>query len=201
MRASTIWFGLILGICCQQAFASHIVFTTGYASSRAPETPEGVSFFADGSGWAAGARVDIDRSHFWFGPSFFFWNNITGDADQNRNSTYYQIELGGRLLYHTQEVPTFYIGGGLGYTLARGEVRERFDYAGLGGEFDFDGEFPSAAVILGIKSPSRTNGIGVLAEGAYHFGLDEPTGRLAIGPARAWTVQLGVVFDTRFAGD
>lgn len=180
-------------------YASQIIATTGYANSERPKANGIVvdRLFGDGGGYAFGLRVDMDSPLFYYGPSFFFWNNVTGDPDPGRNSTYFQIELGGRLSVRTHTLPALYAGLGAGYTIAHGDIKPR--YAGLGYDESFDGEFPTASVHIGAKTPSRTTGLGVIAEASYHFGLDEPSGMTTIGPAKAWTIQIGIAFDTRFA--
>ena len=191
---------LIVLLLNHAALSSQIVATTGYANSRRPDAPEGGSvdsYFDAGGGYAVGVRVDVDRELFWFGPSFLFWNNLTGDPHHNYNSNYFQIELGGRLSARTRTIPSLYGGIGLGYTVAHGEVVPKFEE--FGGELDFDGEFPTASIHVGARTPSKTHGIAILAEASYHVGLDTPTGDRAIGPAQAWLIQIGVGFDTRFS--
>jgi len=176
--------------------AHQLVLMTGYANSRTPETGPGVdsrhSPFRAGGGYAFTVRADVDSRNrrFWFGPSLAFWNNLTGDPDPNANSSYLQLEFGGRLFVRTRSVPSLYGGVGAGYTFSHGEVIAKVD----GSKQTFDGDFPTASVHFGVKSPGTT-GLSVIAEGSYHFGLDQPTGRLAVGPAKAWLVQIGIGLD------
>jgi hypothetical protein len=196
MRTRPLWLISLLGVLLTTpAFASQIILSTGYAHSQQPKTNGfAVDQFSSGSGYAVG--MDMETPIFWFGPSFLFWNNVTGDPYSNYNSNYFQIELGGRISFQTNTVPTVYAGVGAGYSVARGDIRARF--AGFDSE-SYDGEFPTASIHIGAKSPTRTVGLGILAEASYHFGLDEPTSIEAIGPAEAWMIQIGVAFDTRFA--
>ena len=181
------------------ALANQIVLSTGYAHSQQPKASGFVvdRFFDAGSGYAVGARLDLESHIFCFGPSFLFWNNVTGSPDPDRNSNYFQIELGGRFSVQTNTIPALYAGMGAGYSIARGDIRARF--ADLGGEYSFDGEFPTASIHVGAKAPTRTAGLGLLAEASYHFGLDNATGIEAIGPAEAWTIQIGVSLDTHLS--
>jgi hypothetical protein len=200
MRIRSLWLILLLGVLAAAPVgASQIIVSTGYAHSQRPKAQgfPASRYFDSGSGYAVGIHLDLETPVVWFGPSFLFWNNMTGDPDPDRNSSYFQIELGGRLSVHTNTIPAVYAGIGAGYSVARGDVRARF--AELGGEYGFDGEFPTASIHLGAKSPTRTTGLGLLAEASYHFGLDDPSGIEVIGPAEAWMIQIGVVFDTRFA--
>lgn len=89
--------------------------------------------------------------------------------------------------------PDLYTGVGVGYSFAQGAYRNRF-FDGY--EYTFDGDFPTASVHLGFKSDASENGIGVVGELSYHWGLDEPNGRNTIGPAKAYLVQIGVFFDS-----
>jgi hypothetical protein len=198
MSTRPLWLILLLGVLlAAPALAGQIVLSTGYANSQQPKA-RGFSGdqFSSGSGYAAGMHLDIETPTVWFGPSFLFWNNVTGSPYSNYNSNYFQIELGGRLSFHTGTIPAVYAGMGAGYSVARGDFRARF--AGFDSE-SFDGEFPTASIHLGAKSPTRTAGLGILAEASYHFGLDEPTGIKAIGPAEVWMIQIGVAFDTRLS--
>ncbi|MFZ5433804.1 MAG: hypothetical protein ACOZB3_08535, partial [Calditrichota bacterium] len=170
--------------------------TTGYANSRTPEVGHDIDSgnrpFRAGSGYAVGIRVDVEPPHrpLMFGPSFLFWNNVTGDPDPNANANYFQIELGGRISSRTRTNPSLYAGVGAGYTLSHGEVVAKLD----GSKQTFDGDFPSASVHFGFKS-KNDSGLSLLGEGSFHFGLGEPRGRLAVGPAKAWLIQIGVGFD------
>jgi hypothetical protein len=180
-----VWLGLSLS-----AQAHQLALTAGYANSRKPETS--TQYFGSGGGWAAGIRVDIvpPEKPVMFGPSFLYWNNLTGDTDPNSRSRYFQIELGGRLSVRSRSIPSLYGGVGAGYTFAHGTHEPRW----VGTKEEFDGDFPTGSVHFGIKSPTRT-GVSVVAEGSFHFGLDHPSGRNSIGPAKAWLVQIGVAFD------
>lgn len=172
---------------------------TGYASSSAPETGTGIGRdqFLAGGGYAFATRVDIQRRWLWFGPTVAFWNNLTGNPDPNADINYFQIELGGRLLAHTRTIPSLYAGVGAGYTFAHGKIIPKW----YGNSDDFDGDFPTGSLHFGVKTPTRTTGLGIIAEGSYHFGLEDARGYRGIGPARAWLIQIGVVFDLRFPGD
>lgn len=178
------------------AHAHQLVLTTGYANSRTPKTGPEIDPshrpFRAGGGYAFGIRMDLDapRRPILFGPSFLFWNNQTGDPDPNANANYFQIELGGRISLRTRTVPLLYAGIGAGYTLSHGESVAKLD----GSKLTFDGDFPTASLHFGVKSPSST-GLSILAEGSYHFGLDKPRGRQSVGPASAWLVQIGVGLD------
>jgi hypothetical protein len=179
------------------AQAHQFVLTAGYANSRQPEMGSAVaspsySPFQSGGGWAAGIRIDVvpPTKPIMFGPSFLYWNNLTGNPDPNSRSRYFQIELGGRFSIRSRTVPSLYAGAGAGYTFAHGTHEPR--WVGTGEQYD--GDFPTGSVHFGVKSPTRS-GATVLAEGSFHFGLDHPTGRYTIGPAKAWLVQIGVAFD------
>jgi hypothetical protein len=178
------------------AFAHQLVLTTGYANSRTPSTGTDIDAtnppFRSGGGYTAGIRVDVQppTRPLLFGPSFLFWNNQTGDPDPNANANYFQIELGGRFSLRTRTSPTLYAGVGAGYTLAHGEVVAKVD----GSKTTYDGSFPTGSVHFGAKTASH-DGISVLAEGSYQFGLEKPRGRQAVGPAKAWLIQIGVGFD------
>lgn len=193
--AFLIWLvGLLVPAISAQAH--QLVLTTGYANSRTPETGPEIDAnrkpFRAGGGYAFGIRMDIEAQQrpIVFGPSFLFWNNQTGDPDPNADANYFQIELGGRASLRTRTLPALYAGVGAGYTLSHGESVAKLD----GSKLTFDGEFPTASFHFGVKSPSST-GLSILAEGSYHFGLDQPSGRQSVGPASAWLVQIGVGFD------
>jgi hypothetical protein len=175
--------------------AHQLVLTTGYANSGTPKTGRDVAFgrlFRAGSGYTFSTRVDVDapRAPIWFGPQFLFWNNVTAAPNPSARANYFQIEFGGRASIHTRSDPTLYSGIGIGYTFAHGSTRDRSD----GSTQTFDGDFPSASIHFGAKT-STTSGITVLGEGSYHFGLENASGPLAVGPARAWLVQIGIGFD------
>jgi hypothetical protein len=182
-----------------QADAHQIVATVGYANSSTPEHGTEVSnyVFDAGGGYAAGLRIDLERQHFWFGPAFAFWNNLTGDPDPNANSSYFQAELGGRISARTHTVPAIYGGVGAGYTFSHGEFVPKF----FGGKETFDGDFPTGSAHFGVKTPSQTTGVGLVGEVSYSFPLSKPSGRDAVGPARAFLVQIGIVLDIRLAND
>ncbi len=188
---------LILG--AARADAHQLVASVGYANSSTPEHGSGVSdyVFDAGGGYAAGLRVDLEKPHFWFGPAFTFWNNLTGDPDPNANSSYFQAELGGRISARTHTIPAIYGGVGAGYTFSHGEFVPKF----FGGKETFDGEFPTGSVHFGVKSPSQTYGLGLIAEASYSFPLGKPGGELAVGPARAFLIQIGFAFDIRSTDD
>jgi hypothetical protein len=187
----------IIVLAAMPARAHQFVLTTGYANSRAPDLGSGIDHhnppFGAGGGYAIGIRTDIapPQSMFWISPQFLYWNNLTGDPYQSVNTTYFQIELGGRLSVHSRRTdPTLYAGVGLGYSMAHGQTRSLVD----GTTDSFDGDFPTGSVHIGAKSRA-TPDITLLAEGSYHFGLDHPVQRLSVGPASAWLIQIGVGFD------
>lgn len=199
MPATRVKIALLLAgiLCALPAVSAHqLVLTTGYANSRTPQTGPGIErhppLFRAGSGYAFGTRVDVvsPTRRVVFGPAFFFWNNLTGDPDPNANANYFQIELGGRVSLRTRSIPSLYAGAGAGYSLAHGEVVRLVD----GSKRSFDGEFPSASLHFGVKS-ANPNGLAVIAEGSYHFGLEDPSRRLAVGPASVWVIQIGIGFD------
>jgi len=173
------------------------VLTTGYANSSAPKTggdiAPGYQPFVAGSGFAVGVRADLDdRSRkFWFTPSFLFWDNLTGAPDPNSRVNYFQTEVGARVYAHSTSNPTLYAGLGAGYSLAHGVKTAKAD----GSTETYDGDFPTASIHAGAKIPSAATGITVLAEASYHVGLEHPHAHLAIGPAGAALIQIGVAFD------
>jgi len=177
--------------------AYHLGFATGYANSGTPDTGPGIersSLFQGGGGYTAHARFETVRDHVYWGPSFLFWNNMTGGTVRGTRVNYFQIEVGGRLSYRTASVPDFYGGMGVGYSFAQGTYRD--DYIG-GLEYTFDGDFPTASVHAGVKTDGSTNGIGIIGELSYHWGLDQPANPQSIGPANAYLVQIGVFFDSQ----
>lgn len=187
---------MVLVLASQAAHAYHLVAATGYVNSGAPETGPGVqrnSMFGSGSGYTANFRFETLRKNIVWGPSFLYWNNLTGHRTTYTRSNYFQIELGGRFAYRTATVPDFYLGGGVGYSFAQGKYRELYDSAY---EYTFDGDFPTASVHTGFKTSAAENGVGVLGELSYHWGLDQPSGRQTVGPASAYLVQIGVFFDS-----
>lgn len=179
------------------AEAHQLAVTFGYANSGTPRHGTGVSdyIFASGGGIAFGTRVDLEREHLWFGPAFTFWNNLTGDPQIDWNSSYLQAELGGRISLRTRTVPSLYGGIGAGYTFSHGENVHRFSNA----KESYDGEFPTGSVHFGAKTPSRANGLGLIGETSYHFGLDRARGRNAVGPARAFLIQIGLAFEIQLS--
>jgi hypothetical protein len=190
----------ILFIICVLTFiqlteAHQLVLTTGYANSRTPEVGSGISRayppFRSGGGYAVGIRADIvpRLSPLSFGPAFLFWNNLTGDPDPNADATYFQIEMGGRASLHTPG-NSLYAGIGVGYSLSHGTVTAKAD----GSKTSYDGDFPTGSVHFGFRSPS-SNGVSWLGEGSFHFGLEKATGRMTVGPAKAWLIQLGLGLD------
>ncbi|MCB9366831.1 MAG: hypothetical protein H6508_06620 [Calditrichaeota bacterium] len=187
----------ILLLAAGRAQAYHFALTTGYANSTVPETAEGVErgeLFKGGSGYVGAVRFETARRHVYWGPSLLFWNNVTGNATQSSRTNYFQLEVGGRLSYRTATVPDFYAGAGLGYSFAQASYRERyFDAPSL----TFDGDFPTASVHLGVKTDASRNGVGVIGELSYHWGLDEPSAPRSVGPAEAYLVQIGVFFDSQ----
>jgi len=177
--------------------AYHLVFATGYANSGTPDTGAGVersSLFQAGGGYTAHARFETDREHVFWGPSFLFWNNLTGGPTRGSRVNYFQIELGGRVSYRTASVPDFYAGGGVGYSFSQGTYREDYFEAI---EYTFDGDFPTASIHAGVKTDGSQNGVGVVGELSYHWGLDQPANPQSIGPANAYLVQIGVFFDSQ----
>ncbi|MBU1983025.1 hypothetical protein KJ815_01315 [bacterium] len=185
-------------LCCAvpSAQAHQLVLTTGYANSRTPETGTEIDVhnppFRAGGGYAVGIRIDVEppTRPIMFGPSFLFWNNLTGDPDPYADASYFQIELGGRLSARTRTLPTLYTGIGAGYTVSHGEKVAKLD----GMKETFDGSFPTGSFHFGVKSHNQS-GLSIVAEGSYHLGLDKPRGRQAIGPASAWLVQIGIGLD------
>jgi len=178
------------------AHAYHLVLATGYANSGTPNTGTGVersSLFGPGSGYTAHFRFETKTAHLYWGPSFLFWNNVTGNRTYDARTNYFQVEVGGRMSYRMTADPDLYAGAGVGYSFAQGKYKDRF-FEGY--DYTFDGDFPTASVHLGIKTDGRKNGIGVMGELSYHWGLDQPAGRNTIGPANAYLVQIGVFFDS-----
>jgi hypothetical protein len=188
---------LALLLCSLPAAAHQWVVTLGYANSGAPEHSAMASgYFAAGGGYAFGTRVDLAREHFWFGPEFTFWNNVTGDPLVDYNSSYFQAEFGGRASLRTRTTPALYGGVGAGYAFSHGTSSPRFYSAE---KVSFDGDFPVASLHIGAKTLSRSTGLGLVGEASYHAGLSKARGRNAIGPARAFLVQIGFVFDIQSA--
>lgn len=188
---------LILTLASNSAQAYHLALATGYANSATPKTGRDVArgkLFQGGSGYAVNIRFESESPHTYWGPSFLFWNNVTGNPTQSARTNYFQIEVGGRVSYRTATVPDFYGGLGLGYSFSQGSYREKFFDAP---SYTIDGDFPTASVHLGVKTDSRTNGVGVLGELAYQWGLDEPAAPNSIGPANVYLVQIGVFFDSQ----
>lgn len=177
--------------------AYHLILSTGYANSATPKTGTNVErggLFRAGSGYVGSFRFETVSPHFFWGPSLLFWNNVTGNPTQSSRTNYLQLEVGGRVMYRTATVPDFYGGAGVGYSFAQGSYRERFFDAPT---YTVDGDFPTASVLLGVKTDASKNGVGVLGELSYHWGLDEPSAPRSIGPANAYLVQIGVFFDSQ----
>ncbi|RPH95133.1 hypothetical protein EHM69_05340 [candidate division KSB1 bacterium] len=178
------------------AQAHQFVLTAGYANSRTPHVGEGISTqhppIRSGGGWAGGIRIDVmpPNKPIMFGPSFLYWNNLTGDTDPNSQSRYFQIELGGRFSVRSRTMPALYAGVGAGYSFSQATREPRW----VGAKEEYDGDFPTGSVHFGVKSKTRSD-ITVIAEGSFHFGLGEPAQSRSIGPAKAWLVQIGVAFD------
>ncbi len=169
------------------------VIMAGYANSGTPK--HGVmanGYFAPGGGYAFGTRVDLARGQFWWGPEFTFWNNLTGDPLVDYNSSYFQAEFGARASIRTRTVPALYAGLGAGYAFAHGSSTARFYDAP---KESFDGDFPVGEVHVGAKTTTGTTGLGLAAEASYHTGFGKAAGRNAIGPAQAFLIQIGFVFD------
>jgi hypothetical protein len=188
----------------QSAWAHDLVLTTGYANSGTPHVGSGVSQsnkpFRAGGGYAVGARGDLvsNSRQFMFGPSFLFWNNLTGDPNPNANASYMQVEFGGRLSVRTRTYPCLYAGVGAGYTFAHGELKQKvYDPSPTQ---QYDGDFPTGSVHAGFKTPTDNDKLGLVGEFSYHFGLDEPAGRVTAGPARAFLIQIGLAFGVRAGG-
>lgn len=194
VRNLALLLALLLPLCALQA--NQLILTTGYANSGEPKTgPDVDSHYPPvlaGGGYAVGVRADIDhpRLPIWISPSFLFWNNVTGSPSGNERANYFQVEVGGRLLLHTRTVPALYGGVGAGYSFSHGTNTPRVGPD----KMTYDGDFPTASVHFGVKSPTSP-GLSVIAETSYHFGLDNATGHNALGPARAWLIQIGVAFD------
>ncbi|MBI5059555.1 hypothetical protein HZB60_07245 [candidate division KSB1 bacterium] len=195
---------LVALLCVELASAHDLVLSTGYANSGTPRVGSGVSQrnkpFRAGGGYAVGARADIEsqQRNFMFGPSFLFWNNLTGDPDPNANASYMQIEFGGRFSARTRAYPCLYAGVGAGYTFAHGELKQKvFDPLP---KQEYDGDFPTASVHAGFKTPTANDNLGLVGEFSYHFGLDDPSGRRTVGPARAFLIQIGLAFGIRAGG-
>jgi hypothetical protein len=176
--------------------AHQLVFTTGYANSGTPHTGSDVDSryppVINGGGYAVGIRVDLEhpRHPVWISPSFLYWNNATGEPNPNTDINYFQVEMGGRLSLHTRTIPALYAGFGAGYSFAHGASTAR----ATGETTSFNGDFPTASLHLGAKTLSQS-GITLLGEASYHFGLDNASGHNALGPARAWLIQIGIGFD------
>ena len=194
----------LLLLCTGIASAHDLVLTTGYANSGTPRVGRGISQsnkpFRAGGGYAFGAHADIEskQRRFMFGPSFLFWNNLTGDPDPNANASYLQVELGGRFAVRTRTYPCLYAGVGAGYTFAHGELKQK-TYNPLPAQ-EYDGEFPTATLLAGFKTPTANDNLGLVGEFSYHFGLDKPDDPRSVGPARAFLIQIGLAFGVRAGG-
>jgi hypothetical protein len=179
------------------ASAHDFLLMTGYASSQRPALGAAVDphDFSAGGGYVVGIRLDLDVApHVWFAPSLLYWDNITGGQSGTYNSNYSQMQLGARLLFHTRTLPMFYFGGGADFAATRGVVKAGRVVPGYNKGntvSEYDGEAPVGAVALGFKG-NAPNGIGVLAEVAYQFGLDQAAGRRSIGPASVVLLQIGI---------
>ncbi|MFH1009872.1 MAG: hypothetical protein V1784_01395 [bacterium] len=177
--------------------AHDLVLTTGYAASKKPLLGPAVDphDFSSGGGYVVGARLDLDVApHIWIAPSVLYWDNITGGQSGTYDSHYSQMQFGARVLFHTWTLPMLYCGGGADFAATRGVVKAGQVVPGYGkGSIvsEFDGEAPVGLVAFGFKGKAPL-GLGVMAEVAYHFGLDEPVGQRRIGPASVVLLQIGV---------
>ncbi len=190
---------LLALVCSRSAVAHDLILTTGYANSGSPEVGEGISEsnkpFAAGGGYAFAVRLDVRKpgAIFEFGPEFLYWNNLTGDPQPSYDASYFQAQLGGRLSLRSRTIPAFYSGLGLGYAVSQGVRKAKW----IDHKETFDGDFPTGLVAAGVKMPSNANGVGLLAELSYSFGLDSPEGWHTVGPASAFLIQIGLLFDAR----
>jgi hypothetical protein len=191
----------ILSVCLlilpASVWAHDLVLTTGYAASEKPSmgTEVSSSDFSSGGGYVVGVRVDFDASpRIWLAPSILYWDNITGGQSGAENSHYAQVQVGARVLVHTWSMPTLYLGAGADFAATQGVVKAgRVDpYYNKGTVIrEFDGEAPVGILMAGFKGQAPL-GLGVLAEVAYQFGLDEPVGKRWVGPASVILLQIGV---------
>ena len=177
--------------------AHDLVVTTGYAASQKPAMGSMVNThdYSTGGGYAVGARLDFTTGrHIWLAPSVIYWDNITGGQSGIENSHYAQMQFGLRVLLHTWSVPTLFLGGGVDFTATHGVVKAGRIAAGYDrGDIirEVSGDAPVGIITAGFKG-NAPRGIGVLAEVAYLFGLDEPVGQDRIGPATAVLLQIGI---------
>lgn len=184
-------------------FAHQFALSTGYANSGSPHVGTGISQsnkpFRAGGGYAVGIRFDIDPqdSPVRFGPSFLYWNNLTGDPDVNADATYFQIETGGRLSLRSRSTPIVYAGGGVGYTFSHGKKSGRY----VESREEYDGDFPTGSLHIGAEAPKQDDALRLTAELSYHFGLENPRGPLSVGPANAFLVQIGFSFHVKSPGE
>jgi hypothetical protein len=190
-------FLLILVIALANMASAHdLVFFTGYAASEKPCSGALVSShdFSSGGGYIVGGRLDFETSRrIWIAPSILYWDNITGGQTGALNSHYSQFQIGARVFMHTLTFPKLFFGGGVDFAATQGAVK-----AGrIGPSYDkgetireFTGESPVGVVVAGFKGRAP-NGIGVMADVAYHFGLDEPVGRQSVGPASVILLRIG----------
>lgn len=178
-------------------WAHDFVLMTGYAASQKPKLGPTVDphDFSGGGGYAVGGRFDLAVApHIWVAPSVLYWDNITGGQNGTYNSHYAQMQIGARLFVHSWSLPMLYFGGGVDFAATRGIVKaDRPVPMHSKGDIveEFDGDAPVGIVAAGFKGPAPL-GLGVLAEVAYLFGLDEPAGVRRIGPASAVLLQIGV---------
>jgi hypothetical protein len=178
------------------AHAHDLVIFTGYAASEKPSSGAFVApnDFSSGGGYIVGGRLDFETSRYiWIAPSLLYWDNITGGQTGLLNSHYSQFQIGARVLIHTLTVPKFFLGGGVDFAAAQGVVKAgRIGPTYGKGETvrEYTGEVPVGVVVAGFKGQAP-NGIGIMADVAYHFGLDESVGRQSIGPASVIMLRIG----------
>ncbi len=178
------------------AHAHDFVLFTGYAASEKPKHGALVSSndFSSGGGYVVGGRLDFETSRrVWIAPSLLYWDNITGGQTGALNSHYSQFQIGARVLMHTLTFPKLFFGGGVDFAATQGAVKAgRIGPTHGKGEIirEYTGEAPVGVVVAGFKGRAP-NGIGIMADIAYHFGLDEPVGRQSIGPASVILLRIG----------
>ena len=195
----TLVRSLILILLVALAGAAHahdFVLYTGYAASEKPNSGNLVSpnDFSSGGGYIIGGRLDFETSrHMWIAPSLLYWDNITGGQTGLLNSHYSQFQVGARVIAHTTTIPKFFFGGGVDFAAAQGVVKA----GNIGPTYgkgdvvrEFSGEAPVGIILAGFKGQAP-NGIGILADVAYHFGLDEAVGRQSVGPASVILLRIG----------
>lgn len=194
MRTICVIWLLVIPV---SAWAHDLVLMTGYAASEKPMMGPAVLShdFSSGGGYAVGLRLDFAATpRIWLAPSLLYWDNITGGRSGIENSHYAQMQIGLRVLLHTWSVPALYFGGGVDFAATRGVVKagriaSPYNKGDVVREFDSDA--PVGVVTAGFKGRAP-QGLGVLAEVAYLFGLDEPTGQRRVGPASAVLLQIGI---------